>query len=450
MTAIGRAARRAAEGPGPERDLVVQSLKAAGAALLAWAITGWWWNAPLALVAPWAAVALVQSTVYRSLRSALQQGVVIAVGTVIGSLAAVLTHDVTAALALALPAAVLIGNYARFGTWGAYAPTTALFVVTYGSYTWADLYQRLVEVVVGSVVGVAVNALVLPPVHLRDLGIAMRRLPRESAELLEAMAGDLRDGHAVQRAEAWHDRARRLSGTVDELRGARTWSLESHRLNPGGRLRRGAALPPAEWDMAWERIVQHLAAVTRMLADVAAEAAQEPGPAGAGDRVRRAERLVAATARVCRADEHALAPSVGVGSRAARRGSSGPAGAPVPGRGVSTGAAAADPVSDHEVRDVLAAAWEAHEGLRSALFEQGPESAEALGALVGETRHLLRALGSTGRVPTRAGTPRRRAGARPARTRPPLRAWLRQPRRPGGRPLIGSRSRGRRSAARMR
>ncbi len=51
---------------------MVQSLKAAGAAAVAWAVTGWWLEAPMALMAPWAAVALVQGTVYRSLRSAVQ------------------------------------------------------------------------------------------------------------------------------------------------------------------------------------------------------------------------------------------------------------------------------------------------------------------------------------------------------------------------------------------
>lgn len=36
--AVGRAVRAAWRGPGRERDLIVQSLKAAGAALIAWAV----------------------------------------------------------------------------------------------------------------------------------------------------------------------------------------------------------------------------------------------------------------------------------------------------------------------------------------------------------------------------------------------------------------------------
>ncbi|MEK8174248.1 hypothetical protein NKH77_50455 [Streptomyces sp. M19] len=56
--AVWRTARIAVRQSGPERDTMVQSLKAAGAAIAAWALTGWWLNAPLALLArgrrwPW-------------------------------------------------------------------------------------------------------------------------------------------------------------------------------------------------------------------------------------------------------------------------------------------------------------------------------------------------------------------------------------------------------------
>ncbi len=69
----------------PDRYQVVQSLKAAAAAIIAWALTGWWLEAPMALMAPWAAVALVQGTVYRSLRTAVQLFVMIATGTLLAA-----------------------------------------------------------------------------------------------------------------------------------------------------------------------------------------------------------------------------------------------------------------------------------------------------------------------------------------------------------------------------
>lgn len=101
--AARRSAHRALQAPGPERDAAAQALKAALAAFLAWAVTAWWWEAPMALMAPWAAVVLVQSTVYRSLHSAGLQLAVVATGTLLAAGAAALTGSIVAALLIALP-----------------------------------------------------------------------------------------------------------------------------------------------------------------------------------------------------------------------------------------------------------------------------------------------------------------------------------------------------------
>jgi hypothetical protein len=173
-------------------------------------------------------------------------------------------------------------------------------------------------------------------------------------------AGKPERRYDARQAEAWHDRARRLSGAVGELRGARTWSQESHRINPGGRLRRGVPLPSADWDAAWDRTVHHLGAAPRLLADAAAETEEDPGtPASTAGPVRRTGRLMSAAARVCRADERALAPTDPAEDR-------------VPPEAAT--AARADAVSDEDFRHVVAAAWEAHEELRAALAEPGPRT----------------------------------------------------------------------------
>ncbi|MFD5630917.1 aromatic acid exporter family protein [Streptomyces sp. NPDC127072] len=182
--AVWRSVRRAVTEPGAERDTAVQSLKAAGAALLAWALAGWWWDAPMALMAPWTALFLVQSTVYRSLLSALRQFAMVVVGTLLAAAAGVLTDNAMAAMALALPLTVLLGNYLRFGAQGLYAPTAALFVLAYGCYSGYDITHRFLETLLGAVIGIGVNALVFPPVHSRRVHHPRVRLPLQSAELL--------------------------------------------------------------------------------------------------------------------------------------------------------------------------------------------------------------------------------------------------------------------------
>lgn len=265
--AVGRTVAAAARQPGPERDTMTQALKAAGAAIAAWALTGWWLRAPLALMAPWTALALVEATVYRSLRSGAQQLAVIMAGTLWASAAMAMTGGNTlGAMVIALPLLMLAGNYRRFGAQGLYGATTALFVITYGAYSLDEVGHRLLESLIGAVIGVGVNALVLPPVHLRNVRDRLLRLPRESADLLRSMAESMREDWSASDAAYWYDRARRLEQLTRELAQARYWTEESWRANPGWRLRRTGPPPPSdEEDARWARIAGHLIAITRSL-----------------------------------------------------------------------------------------------------------------------------------------------------------------------------------------
>ncbi|MEV6655002.1 aromatic acid exporter family protein [Streptomyces sp. NPDC051219] len=353
---IGRSMRRALTTAGSERDLTTQSLKAAGAAVLAWAVTGWWWGAPMALMAPWAAVVLVQSTVYRSVRSGLQQMAVIAVGTALATGAAVLTGNTLAAMAVALPLTALLGNYRRFGEQGMYASTTALFVLAYGTYSGFDILHRLLESLIGGLIGITVNALILPPVHLRSVRDSLDRLPGESADLLRTMAEEIGSGYDRRQAEAWHQRAHRLGAVLADLRHARQQTTESYRFNPGRRLRRsGPPLPSADWDHGWERIVEHLAALTRILADAAGERRRLAPPPDSV--LAEVPELLLAAADVCVAYRD-------------------PAGAGGDGGG-------------EERARAVSRAWDVHARIKGRLAEQDPETATSLGGLVAEGQQLL-------------------------------------------------------------
>jgi hypothetical protein len=221
----------------------------------------------MALMAPWTALFLMQSTVYRSMLTALQQFVVVTLGTLLAAAAGALTHHAMAAMALALPLTVLIGSYARFGSQGFAAPTAALFVLAYGSYTSADIAHRLLETLLGAAVGISVNALVLPPVHARRVLHLHRQLRLSSAQLLHTVADGISNGRPAKEAQSWSAGARRLADVTADLQDARRWMDESYRVNPGLHLRRQADLvpPPAQRDFAWTQVTEHLASVIRTL-----------------------------------------------------------------------------------------------------------------------------------------------------------------------------------------
>jgi hypothetical protein len=274
----GRAVRR---GPGRERDLLVQSLKAAGAALLAWVIAYEWLGDPMAMMAPWVALVLVQATVYSSLRQAGQQFGAICVGALLASGAQLLTGDTLAALALSVPALMLLANWRPFGDQGVYAATTAVFTIASGTVSGAAVAHRLGQAALGAVIGVAVNALVLPPVHLRDVRENLEGLARQAGDVLHAVAADLRQGDwDTSTAADWSHAATRLERRLEGLRSARGWSRESLRLTKRWMhlvYRAPASLPDEAEDERWSRITGHVRALVRTLA-VAADGSRTPAP----------------------------------------------------------------------------------------------------------------------------------------------------------------------------
>ncbi|MER6621682.1 aromatic acid exporter family protein [Streptomyces sp. NPDC000931] len=268
---VGRAARAAWRGPGRERDLLVQSLKAAAAALLAWLLARVWLEDPMALMAPWVALVLVQATVYSSLMQAARQFTAICVGALVASGAQAVTGDTTGALALSVPVLVLLSNWPRFSDQGIYAATTAVFTIATGTVSAVAVGHRLGQAALGAVIGVAVNALVLPPIHLRDVRENLAALAREAGDVLHAVAGDLRGGKwDAQTAAGRLGAAARLQSRLEALRSARGWSRESLRLTSGAlrALHRAptAALPPEHEDERFSRVTGHVTALTRTLA----------------------------------------------------------------------------------------------------------------------------------------------------------------------------------------
>ncbi|MGW3661875.1 FUSC family protein [Streptomyces sp. NPDC005141] len=354
------ALRRAFTSTGRERDACVQALKAAGAAVAAWAVVGWWWQAPMALMAPWTAVALVQGTVYRSVRTGVQQLALITAGTLFAAGAATITDSVTLAMALALPPAALLGVYNRFGDQGVYAPATVIFVLAYGTLSGDDIAHRLAEATVGATIGIAVNALLLPPVHLRGLEESLAAMARESTSLLRMMADNVAAGYGEEDATRWRGRIGHLTKSLEGLRNARIWSRESYRLNPGHRMRRRAGRPPSiDHDMYWERFVERVSALVDNLAAAAGEDSglAQPPP----DRLARLARLLDAGADVCEWDRTRW--------------------------GLRSGGV------DRTERDAaLARARQALTGLKSGLTEQDPETLVTVGALGASGQQLLHLL----------------------------------------------------------
>jgi hypothetical protein len=287
----------------------VQAAKAALAAWIAWAVASWWLKAPMAFMAPWVAIVLVESTVYRSIAHGLQQVAAIATGTVLATAVALLLHDTLLTMALVLPAVVLLGHWRRLGSQGIYSATGALFVLTNGAVSLATSTARIAEAVFGAVVGITVNALIRPPVYLHDTRAVLHDATEEAHDLLETVADGLADGRwDAREADTWHERALRLQRLVDQVHNAVRRSRESLRVNLRHRTRAEHPTGRDDGDTATlldhddtaillDYAAVHTAGLTRTLR----EAAAEDGPA-----VRLHPTLAGHYARFLRHTAHAL------------------------------------------------------------------------------------------------------------------------------------------------
>jgi hypothetical protein len=300
LRAASQAIRRACAGPGRERDLAVQAAKAALAAWIAWAVASWWLKAPMAFMAPWVAIVLVESTVYRSIAHGLQQVAAIAAGTVLATAVALPLHDNLLAMALVLPTAVLLGHWRRLGSQGIYSATGALFVLTNGTVSLTTSTARIAEAVFGAVVGITVNALIRPPVYLHDTRAVVHDATEEAHDLLEAVADGLTDGRwDTHEADTWHARALHLQHLVDRAHDAVRWSRESLRVNLRRRTR--AAPSPGQDHDDTVVLLDHAAVHTAGLTRTIREAAADHGPA-----IRLDPALARHYARFLRRTAHAL------------------------------------------------------------------------------------------------------------------------------------------------
>jgi len=204
----------------------------------AWLLARHALSLPQPFLAPYAAVFLVESTVYRSVWLSVQQVGAVAIGVALAGLAAVTIPSTSVAIGVVTALGLVIGRWRGFGSSGIWIGITALLVLTYGA---ADdpmsLVYRLVEIALGAALGLVVNAVLLPPVYLRRPQQATAELAGTLCELLRGLASTLRaeardeeTGTAADDHD-WTDHARAAEKLVRQGEDAISWSVESARLN---------------------------------------------------------------------------------------------------------------------------------------------------------------------------------------------------------------------------
>lgn len=222
---------------GRDREGLVQAAKMAVAAVVAW-LAARQLDEPQSFIAPYAAVLIMTGTVYRSLVDAARQVTTVVLGVLVAFVVAVAVPWRTSAwqfvaLAVAVFAGMVVGRWHRLGRDGIWVGVVALLMITYGTASDAGyLFYRAGEALFGALIGIAVNVLILPPIHLRAVGAAVAAVSSEIEELLRTIAGDLRDGWELPDALRWRRQARALQTVVRHAEDTAGQGRESMRFNP--------------------------------------------------------------------------------------------------------------------------------------------------------------------------------------------------------------------------
>jgi uncharacterized membrane protein YgaE (UPF0421/DUF939 family) len=211
----------------PPASALVQPIKAALAAGLAWTLGGLVPGAPgQPYLAPLTAMLTIQLTVAESVSGAAQR----TLGTLIGVVVALATGEFVGVTPVTIAALVLLaqaaGHLLRLSPVGtAQVMVTSMLVLTIGGTTsLAYGWSRVAETIVGALVGVGINALLVPPTHVPAVGAAYQTLVDALLEELDGLASGLAiglDSTAAERClEAARDLARRFDDTDQALQRA--------------------------------------------------------------------------------------------------------------------------------------------------------------------------------------------------------------------------------------
>ncbi|CCK25489.1 integral membrane protein [Streptomyces davaonensis JCM 4913] len=216
--------------------VVVQTLRSTAAATVAYIIALQLSPEQAPLTAPLTALLVVQVTLYATLTNGVRRVNSVVAGVLVAIAFSLLVGLTWWSLALVILASLAVGHLVRVDE---YVPEVAisamlvLGVTTVGDTAWA----RVLETLIGAIVGLGCNLLLAPPVWVGEAGESIEGLARRVRQLMLSMGEEAAGRTPVERAAARLHEARRLDHDIVEVDAALRQAEDSLRLNP--RVREG-------------------------------------------------------------------------------------------------------------------------------------------------------------------------------------------------------------------
>ncbi|MFI5531805.1 aromatic acid exporter family protein [Kitasatospora sp. NPDC051853] len=214
------------------RDPVVHlTVRATLAATLSYAAAVALHTSPAPLTAPLTALLVVQVTVYSTLTTSVRRVNSVVVGVLIAIAFSAVTGLSWWSLGLVILTSLIIGQFVRVGEFVNEVAISAMLVLGVSQLA-AQAWDRVLETLIGAVVGLAFNLLFAPPVWVDTAGESIEDLARRARHLLLGIAEQLPRPTPVARAAARLHEARALDQAIAEVDAALRQAEDSLRLNP--------------------------------------------------------------------------------------------------------------------------------------------------------------------------------------------------------------------------
>jgi hypothetical protein len=223
----------------PGRTPFLQVAKSAIATVAAWFIAGLLIQGPPPVFAAIAALLVVQPSVNQSFAKAIERSIGVIIGVVLATLLALAVGDTTWVVAVAVTAALVVAWAVKMtaGTTNQVA-ISALLVLALGATTPGYAVDRILETILGAVIGIIVNVAIVPPVLLQPARDRVEGYGRELAASLDRLADALEAPTSPAQLGEMLISARLLRPMRDNARSAITAATESLAFNPRGRKHR--------------------------------------------------------------------------------------------------------------------------------------------------------------------------------------------------------------------
>lgn len=217
----------------PKRSPFLQVAKSAVATVAAWLLAAWLISGPPPVFAAIAALLVVQPSLNQSFGKAIERSVGVITGVIVASLLGIVIGTGTLVILVAVVAALLLAWLLKMtpGTANQVA-ISAILVLALGTSTPNYAFDRVLETLLGAVIGFIVNVAIVPPVSVAPAHRAVDALGDALARALDRLADAFERAQTRAELEELTTAARAMRPVRETAEGAIVTATESLTLNP--------------------------------------------------------------------------------------------------------------------------------------------------------------------------------------------------------------------------